>query len=67
MDCSGILLKGDGYDLRELGSRNGTLLNGERIDRPTSVGDGGLIFIHKSTKVGESKNLLSQVLRGIVE
>lgn len=34
---------GDGFELRDLGSANGTLLNGKRIDMPMPLKDGDLV------------------------
>jgi len=35
----------DGYLIEDLGSRNGTELNGERLEEPTSIHDGDVIRI----------------------
>lgn len=40
--------EGDALMVEDLGSHNGTLLNGERIDRPTAVGAGDVIQIANS-------------------
>ena len=40
---SAVLLSGDGYVVRDLGSRNGTFVNGQRIAGDTPLADGDVI------------------------
>lgn len=40
---SAVLLSGDGYVVRDLGSRNGTFVNGQRIAADTPLADGDVI------------------------
>jgi predicted component of type VI protein secretion system len=42
---SSITLEGDGYILRDLGSKNGTYLNGRELDKPHALQDGDEIQI----------------------
>ena len=43
-----IRRQGDGYVIEDLGSRNGTFVNGSRIDRPTPLRPGDVITIGSS-------------------
>ncbi|MGD0485462.1 MAG: trypsin-like peptidase domain-containing protein [Gemmatimonadales bacterium] len=38
-----VVLSGDGYAVRDLGSRNGTFVNGHRIEGDTALSDGDVI------------------------
>ena len=49
-----ILRRDDGFVIRDLGSRNGTLVNGTRIDRPTPLRHGDRIQISSSAITVES-------------
>lgn len=46
-----ILVDGDGAVLEDLGSKNGTLLAGRRIESPTRLADGNLITIGPASMV----------------
>ena len=39
---------GDGYELVDLGSTNGTFVNGQRIESPTPIGEGDMIRIGRT-------------------
>jgi pSer/pThr/pTyr-binding forkhead associated (FHA) protein len=42
---SAVLLSGDGYVVRDLGSRNGTFVNGQRISGPVRLQHGDVVVL----------------------
>lgn len=58
---------GSGYQLEDLGSSNGTYVNGQRIDRPTTVKAGDIIGLGTYTfKIDDHGNLEQKNLQGNV-
>ena len=57
-----------GYEVEDLGSLNGTFVNGQRIDRPTRVGGGDSIKLGQSVlEVAAERNAAATVMSALPE
>ncbi|HVG24213.1 MAG TPA: FHA domain-containing protein, partial [Thermoanaerobaculia bacterium] len=42
-----VVRSGEGFTIEDLGSRNGTFVNGEKVDKPRLLGDGDVVRVGK--------------------
>jgi pSer/pThr/pTyr-binding forkhead associated (FHA) protein len=62
-----LILAGDHVLVRDLGSTNGTFVNGRRITTPTPIGEGDLLqFSDMEFRLGHSKTASGRTLRSRV-